>query len=83
MTFLNFLYKQLLGWVGWFPEYWGITKLLNCMQGLEPGLHSKFQPNRTKIAKVIPFYNFSGGRMVGPVRMNPFLKKFLALTRII
>ena len=50
------------------------------MQGLEPDLHSKFQPNRTKIAKVIPFLV---GRLVEPVCIHQFLKENLTLKRII
>ena len=33
MAFLNFLYKQLLGWSGWSAKYWSeITKFLNSMR---------------------------------------------------
>ena len=49
-----------------------ITNFLDFMRGRTSNLHTKFQPNCTNIAKVIPFSNFYGGRLVGPVRMNRF-----------
>ena len=83
MAFFKFSPRNFrVGWAGLQNISRTINKFLNLMRGREYDLHTKFQPNRTKISKVIPFSIFLGGRLVGPVRINQFWKKFLALKRI-
>ena len=60
-----------------------ITKFLNSMRGRESDLHTKFQPNRTEIVKVIRFPGFLVGRLVELVCMHRLKKKSLALRPII
>ena len=53
-----------------------ITTFINLTRGRESDLHTKFQPNRSKIAKVIPFFKFLGSRLVGPVASTDFENNF-------
>ena len=48
------------------------------MWGRESNVHTKFQPNQMKIAKVGLFSNFLGGSLVGPVPALKHIIKALA-----
>ena len=56
------------------------TKFLRAILGRNTDLNTKFQPNRTIFAEVIPFNRILAGRLVEPIRIQ-FLKIFLLKSR--